>query len=129
MATITRLVDDANAAIAARIAADAVAIRESGLEDERKIEAETVALIEDTSMRSLVLAVIGVAVGCALAWFIGLGIARPVVGMTRAMRRLADGDTAVEIPGQGRGDEIGQMADAMTVFRENSIANIKLQKE
>ena len=129
MATITRLVDDATAAIAARIAADAVAIRESGLEDERKIEAETVALIEDTSMRSLVLAVIGVAVGCALAWFIGLGIARPVVGMTRAMRRLADGDTAVEIPGQGRGDEIGQMADAMTVFRENSIANIKLQKE
>ena len=45
-----------------------------------------------------------------LAWLIGRGIARPVVGMCVAMRALAGGDKTSAIPGIGRGDEVGQMA-------------------
>ena len=40
----------------------------------------------------------------------GDGIAGAVQAMTRAMQTLAQGDTKVEIPARGRGDEIGAMA-------------------
>ncbi len=46
------------------------------------------------------------------------GIVVPLVGMTRAMRRLAAGEVETEIPSVGRGDEIGAMAGAVKVFRD-----------
>ncbi|MDH3232366.1 MAG: HAMP domain-containing protein, partial [Alphaproteobacteria bacterium] len=48
-------------------------------------------------------------------------ITRPINNMTSAMGRLADGDVSMEIPGLGRGDEIGKMASAVEVFKENKI--------
>lgn len=47
-------------------------------------------------------------------------IATPITAMTGAMQKLADGDLAVAIPAQGRGDEIGSMAQAVQVFKENA---------
>ena len=49
------------------------------------------------------------------------GIGRPVVAMTSAMGDLAGGNHAVEIPATERGDEIGHMAKAVLVFKENMI--------
>jgi PAS domain S-box-containing protein len=49
------------------------------------------------------------------------GITRPIVDITDAMTKLADGDMAVEITGVERGDEIGAMARAALVFREAMI--------
>ena len=46
-------------------------------------------------------------------------ISKPLTGMTRAMRDLAQGDQAVDIPAQDRVDEISQMADAVQVFKDN----------
>ena len=54
-----------------------------------------------------------------LVWLSRL-IARPIIAMTGAMRRLASGDLAVEIPAQDRKDEVGEMAQAMLVFRRNA---------
>ena len=48
-------------------------------------------------------------------------IARPIQAMTAAMRGLAAKDMTVEIPAQGRTDEVGQMAEAVGVFKENMI--------
>ena len=48
-------------------------------------------------------------------------ISGPIRRMTHAMRRLADLDMSVAIPGLGRGDEIGGMAGAVVVFRDNMI--------
>ena len=45
---------------------------------------------------------------------------RPLIRMTDAMRGLAEGDLETEIPGIGRGDEIGCMARALIVFRDNA---------
>ncbi len=49
-------------------------------------------------------------------------IAHPVRGMTDAMRSLARKNFAVSIPGTGRGDEIGEMADAVAVFRDSMVS-------
>ncbi|CAO3361472.1 methyl-accepting chemotaxis protein [Azospirillum melinis] len=53
---------------------------------------------------------------------LGRIVIRPLRAMSAAMARLADGDTAVEVPGTGRSDEIGAMAGSVTVFRDNARA-------
>jgi len=78
---------------------------------------------------SLGLSLVGVAVGVGMAAFIGLTISRPVAGMTRAMRVLADGDLSVSIPAIGRKDEIGAMAGAVEVFKHNSQRMRELETE
>jgi len=57
------------------------------------------------------------------------GVAGPVAAMTEAMRRLADGNTRVDIPAVGQRDEIGEMASAVQVFKENAIRAIRLTEE
>jgi len=60
-------------------------------------------------------------IGLLPAWWIGNGIANPIKSMTEAMQKLASGDTSEEIPAKGRTDEIGEMADAVQVFKDNII--------
>ncbi len=47
-------------------------------------------------------------------------VSEPVTSMTHAMRRLADGDTSIKIPHEDKDDEIGEMAKALNVFKENA---------
>ncbi|WP_313524933.1 methyl-accepting chemotaxis protein [Shinella sp.] len=54
-------------------------------------------------------------------------VVRPVKDMTSAMQKLASGDVRTEIPGQERKDEIGQMAAAVAVFRDNAIERTRLE--
>jgi methyl-accepting chemotaxis protein len=68
-----------------------------------------------------ILAIALLIAGTLLAAFIGRGITRPLIGMTQAMKRLAGGDTASSIPSSGRTDEIGDMARAVGVFRQNAL--------
>ena len=70
-----------------------------------------------------VLAMIGV-----LALLLSSLVVRPVVRMTSMMSKLARGDVSEEIPDAGRSDEIGQMAAAVTVFRENIIERARLAR-
>jgi methyl-accepting chemotaxis protein len=57
------------------------------------------------------------------------GISGPIAAMTAAMRRLADRDMAVVIPGVGRGDEIGGMAGAVQVFKDSMMTADRLAAE
>ncbi len=76
-----------------------------------------------------VLMVAGVAIGGGLAWLIGHAIARPVVSITKSMGELAAGNQAIDIPGTGRRDEIGEMADAVEVFKDNAIKVDQMQAD
>ncbi|MFN8830150.1 MAG: methyl-accepting chemotaxis protein [Labrys sp. (in: a-proteobacteria)] len=57
------------------------------------------------------------------------GVVGPLNGMQGAMRRLADGDLAVEIPSKDRRDEIGAMAATVQVFRDNAVERVRLEEE
>ena len=59
--------------------------------------------------------------GIAITVFTTRRIIRPIVGVTDAMRRLATGDTDVETGSLDRGDEIGDIARALEVFKDNAI--------
>jgi methyl-accepting chemotaxis protein len=67
--------------------------------------------------------------GGLFAFWIARSIIRPVARMTSAMGKLAAGDTEAEIPGREAADEIGSMARAAEVFRQNAIERIRLQAQ
>jgi methyl-accepting chemotaxis protein len=50
-----------------------------------------------------------------------VGVIRPMTGMTDVMARLAGGRLDIEIPSLHRQDEVGAMARAVQVFRENAL--------
>ncbi|WP_457105099.1 methyl-accepting chemotaxis protein [Methylobacterium sp. P5_C11] len=58
----------------------------------------------------------------ALLLMIGNSLSRPITRLTAAMRGLANGDLAVPVADQGRGDEVGAMARAVQVFKDALIA-------
>ena len=64
---------------------------------------------------------LAILIGVVLAWVIGNGIALPIKSMVDVMAALAGGNHAVDIPGIERKDEIGDMASAVQVFKDNAI--------
>jgi len=66
---------------------------------------------------------------CAVALVLARSITQPVRLIEQAMERLAGGDHAVVVPGIRRKDEIGDMAKAVGVFKDNAIAMVRLQQE
>lgn len=69
----------------------------------------------------------GIVIGAIVALLTLRSIAPPINAMTVAMGRLSDGELDTEIPGQNRGDEIGDMSAAVQVFKENAIRNRDLE--
>ncbi|MBX9635377.1 MAG: HAMP domain-containing protein, partial [Magnetospirillum sp.] len=57
----------------------------------------------------------------AISLLLGRAISKAVGGMTSSMERLAQGDLATQIPAIGRKDEIGAMAAAVQVFKDNAL--------
>ena len=78
-----------------------------------------------------IIGVIGVAVLICVVSGVLLvrGIAGPVMALTAAMHRLAERDMSTDIPGTGRRDEMGAMAGAVAVFKENMTKADRLAAE
>jgi methyl-accepting chemotaxis protein len=81
------------------------------------------AISSDTLTKQLGLSAAATLVGIVLALLIARAIIRPVNAMTGAMTKLATGDTGSEVPGRDSRDEIGEMARAVEVFRQQAIEN------
>ena len=107
----------------------AAAVTNSAVAEQQAIETETRDAINATGRLMLALAASGLVLGLAAAWLIGGGISRPVQKITDAMHQLASGELEAEIPALDRGDEVGQMAQAMLVFRRNAQEARRLQGE
>ncbi|MCA1908679.1 MAG: cache domain-containing protein [Magnetospirillum sp.] len=58
----------------------------------------------------------------ALSYWIGSTMVGAMARLTKSMHALADGDVTIEPAGQGRRDEIGDMARTVVVFRDNAVA-------
>ena len=96
-------------------------VGESQLSDLRDLDRTTEADIQKTIVQAVSLASGALALGVLLAWLIGRGIIRPINAMTSAMTKLAGGDLSSEIPARRNTDEIGVMARAVSVFKQNLI--------
>jgi methyl-accepting chemotaxis protein len=69
------------------------------------------------------------AASCGLIVMVNRRILAPIVALTGRMSRLAAGEVAEEIPGAARGDEIGAMAAAVQVFKDNKLSADRLAAE
>jgi len=68
------------------------------------------------------LAFLGILGMASLGWFLARSITRPLNALTVRMGGLQAGDTAADIPGLVRHDELGDMARALGTFRDAAIA-------
>ena len=74
-----------------------------------------------------------IAVGAAIfgllfAWIIARGITGPVNEMTATMTTLAAGNNNVQVPALDNQDEIGEMAKAVEVFKQNAIEKVRMDE-
>ncbi|WP_363321745.1 methyl-accepting chemotaxis protein [Sphingomonas sp.] len=91
---------------------------------QEKIEAENAAVLA-SEWAIWLGGAFSVALSVLLGWLLSRGIATPVAQMTGVMKTLASGNNKVDVPATDRGDEIGDMAKAVLVFREAAIEKEK----
>ena len=79
----------------------------------------------------MVLSVVGICLALAIVGGIVFSwvITKPITRLTQTMRALADGNLDVEVAGASGGDELGEMARAVEVFRENGIRVAQMSEE
>ena len=80
-------------------------------------------------MISFAIGLVALLAALLIAWVMNRSIAKPVSGITEIMRRLAAGDTSVEVPNRSRRDELGEMAEAVQIFKDNAIEKLRLEEE
>ncbi|WEK45373.1 MAG: sensor domain-containing diguanylate cyclase [Candidatus Andeanibacterium colombiense] len=96
-------------------------------ESEVRIAAEYSALWKTVS--EIVLALTGLLFLCVLYFVFKQRVLRPVVKLSDVVNRLAAQDYAAEPPEVGRIDEIGDMAQAIRIFRDNGLERQRLERE
>ncbi len=92
------------------------------------IERDLLATRATDQERALKTANLALAIGAAASllfaavtgYLLKQGVARQIAKLTTVMQRLAKGEAQVEVPGVGRRDEIGQMAESLEVFKRNT---------
>ncbi|MDB5363584.1 MAG: methyl-accepting chemotaxis protein [Rhodospirillales bacterium] len=94
---------------------------QSLIDDLRATKSGTDDTLSHTALASKILAGLALAIGALLATLIGRSIAVPLDAMTRIMSRMAAGERSIEVPARGNGDEIGEIARAVEVFRTGLI--------
>jgi len=75
------------------------------------------------------LLVLATLLATATALLITRSVTRPLGSLRGVMERLSEGDTDVKIAGRGRGDEIGEMAETVEVFRRNAIEKRRAEEQ
>jgi len=86
-------------------------------------------IAEDASTAGSIAAVTLGVLGIVLAGLITISISTLIKRMTRTMSQLADGNLSVEIEGAERGDQIGNMARAVGIFKSNAIRMTEAETE
>lgn len=104
-------------------------LRASGLAAAEAAQAKVESTISKSAWSLYLLSGLILCAGLALGWIIARSITTPLARMTAALKALAAGNNAYEIPETARKDEIGEMAQAAQVFKDGAIAKLRLESE
>jgi len=100
---------------------ETAAIASNAASQENAISTAIIALVLGGVM------LIGVVI--TLQMVLSRSIARPITALTRLMAELARGRNDIDVPGSARGDELGDMARAVVVFRDAAKAKVSDDRE
>lgn len=103
--------------IFAKMVPDLEAILKTAIDGEKQAEISLAETRERTELIFLIAALSVLIASAGLARIIGMSIAVPISKLTEAMKKLASGDTLIEIPDPDSRNEIGEMASATAVFQ------------
>ena len=90
---------------------------------------EYVTSLDRARQLAISMALFGLAIAAAAGLLIARGISRPILAITAAMRDLAHGKLEIELPVHQRQDEVGEMARAVAVFKDNAVRMQKMQAD
>ncbi|HZH50437.1 MAG TPA: methyl-accepting chemotaxis protein [Microvirga sp.] len=112
------VLEDAMAAVSDRIGQAA-----------EQVEQEASVLASMTRWMNAAGAMLSILITMGLCLYLLRSVLRPISSMTETMKALADGNTDVDVTGGRRSDEIGRMARAVEVFRDNAREMTRLRAE
>ncbi len=87
------------------------------------------AVLDQLTSKLAIVSAITILVTALIAFFAFRMLLRPLPRLGQVMDRLARDDTDVEVDYQKQGDEIGDMARAVQVFKENALEKRRLEQE
>jgi methyl-accepting chemotaxis protein len=95
---------------------------------------QAAAALQDANRRAiwtmLISGVLGLAAGLGgLLWIVSAGVITPLNRLAAAMKALAAGALDTVIAGAGRRDEVGRMATAVQIFKDNALRARALEAE
>ncbi|WP_137153447.1 methyl-accepting chemotaxis protein [Rhizobium sp. FKL33] len=97
------------------------AFRDANVDAAEEMHQEAIRGFRNAWIASVAVLLLGLAVGVAAMAFVIRRVSRPIGETTVLMRRLAGGDLDVAIRYLDQGNEIGDMARAVDVFKQNAI--------
>jgi methyl-accepting chemotaxis protein len=103
-----------------------IADNQAAAGNDKKTAADTTEFVTIATIAGVMIAVL-LAIGAAVLSLVR--VTRPIGAITQSMNALAAGDNQAGIPYAGRRDEIGEMAAAVSVFRENALERERLARE
>ena len=112
----------------AEFAQTAEATKAAALESLGKTKQSIDTGLQNTATTNIAVGIAAVLIGLLLAWLVARSIVKPVRAMTETMTNLAHGDLTVTIPALADKDEIGEMAQAVQVFKDNAIEKKRMDE-
>jgi methyl-accepting chemotaxis protein len=103
--------------------------RTSLLKDYSAADDAAIGGIVGTQTLQIILGIVSALLGIAFAMLIARGISKPITSITATMKQLAAGNDAIDVPHRGRGDEIGTMAAAVEIFKQNAVQKKELEHQ
>jgi methyl-accepting chemotaxis protein len=87
------------------------------------------AVFRQTALTFALVSLVVFAVVLVASAIIGRSVTRPIATITTLTSRLASGDSAFEVPYTTRRDEVGGLAKALAVFKDNAAAVVRMHAE
>ncbi|MEM6381329.1 MAG: HAMP domain-containing methyl-accepting chemotaxis protein [Pseudomonadota bacterium] len=85
--------------------------------------------IASVSRTTVILTIVALAIGALAAYLIGRTITKALSAAVGRMSALAEGSLDIEIEGDARADELGDMARALRIFQTNGHEKVRLETE
>ena len=92
-------------------------------------EAELAAPVLAMGQRIMLITIVMLALAGAVGFLLSRSITGKILALVGEMKALANGDTNIELSGEERADEIGDMTRAVAVFRDSAIERSRLENE
>ena len=108
------------------LAAEITKANDEDIVNAQALSNDLTASAHSTSNLMLIFSVVASAIAIGIGLVVSrLGITAPIAQLQARMKSLAEGNNTAEVPGTVRRDEVGDMAKAVLVFREQAVEKEK----